>query len=262
MPPPAGRRSRGCSNRSCELGRGTRSAGPPGAAGPSGLSSRLKPKPWNALVGLSPDCTAPRWRAGSAVEFLGETTRALPGLRRTHGHGEEEERCEEHDDGRAAEERAWAFLDPEGSHPAPAGGTLVQRYRHRGKPYQQAGWNGRMTIRHACRNVKPGHATIGADGSDSACVRARFQSDRAASRPEDRRGDGTAIQLCLRSGPQGPLFQRQHARVATSRTTSACPSRSSTRRRDSWPTRGTAPRPACTRPPSIRASRSTPACST
>ena len=46
-----------------------------------------------------------------------------------------------------------------------------------------------------------------ADGSDCACFRARFQSDRAPSRPEDRRGDGPALQLCLRSGPQGPVFQ-------------------------------------------------------
>jgi hypothetical protein len=54
-----------------------------------------------------------------------------------------------------------AFLDPERTHPAPAWGALVQRYRHCPQPYQQGPWNGRMTIRHGCRNVKPAHDTIG-----------------------------------------------------------------------------------------------------
>ena len=86
---------------------------------------------------------------------------ALAGLRRAHRDGQEEQGGEEGDDGCSGEERAWTLLDPEGPYPAPARGAFVQRYRHRLQPYQQDPWNGRMTIRHACREVKPAHDTIG-----------------------------------------------------------------------------------------------------
>ena len=53
--------------------------------------------------------------------------------RPAHGHGEGKDRGEEDDDRRPGNQGSGAFLDPEGSDPAPARSAFVKRNRHESK---------------------------------------------------------------------------------------------------------------------------------